>query len=302
MTHEADFYKNIIDNLYDGLYFVDRDRKITFWNKGAERITGYKAEQVVGLSCRDNILNHVTANGVQLCLVNCPLAASMEDGVPREAEVFLHHAEGHRVPVVVRASPIRNEGGEIIGAVETFSNNEALFSTRKRMTELNTKVLVDPLTGIGNRRFADARLQSVHFDVKSGNLSAGLLFIDVDHFKEFNDKYGHEVGDRVLRMVAQTLKSNLRITDAPIRWGGEEFIAILSDVPSLHAVKDVAEKMRNLVAYSTLPIPGGHMLSVTVSIGGILFNGFESINDNIKRADQLMYQSKKSGRNCVTVG
>ncbi len=83
MPNEKDFYKEIIDNLYDGVYFVDRDRVITYWNKGAERITGYSAEQTIGRACRDNLLNHVTANGVELCLTNCPLAAVMQDGNPR---------------------------------------------------------------------------------------------------------------------------------------------------------------------------------------------------------------------------
>src|SRR6478672_12515562 len=88
-----ELYKDVIDNLYDGVYFVDRDRVITYWNNGAERITGYKRKDVIGRSCRDNLLNHVTAAGVQLCLGRCPLAACMEDGIPKEAEVFLHHAD-----------------------------------------------------------------------------------------------------------------------------------------------------------------------------------------------------------------
>ncbi len=300
MSADEEFYKSLIDNLYDGVYFVDRDRNITYWNKGAERITGYKAHEVIGRSCRDNVLNHVTANGVQLCMTNCPLAASMEDGNPREAEVFLHHAEGHRLPVVVRASPIRNEKGEIIGAVETFSNNEALFSTRKRINELNTQILIDPLTGVGNRRFADARLQSAYADAKTGDFSAGILFVDVDHFKQFNDVHGHEMGDRVLKMVARTLKNNLRATDALARWGGEEFIVILQDVPTLQAVSDIAEKLRNLVAHSNVS-RNGDILSVTVSVGGILFNPLETIAQNIERADKLMYKCKQNGRNCTLV-
>src|SRR5215510_10153028 len=126
MPAEQDFYKNIIDNLYDGVYFVDRDRVINYWNKGAERITGYSAEQTIGRACRDNLLNHVTANGVQLCQDHCPLAAVMQDGKEREAEVFLHHANGHRVPIVVRATAMRDSEGNIIGAVESFSNNSSV--------------------------------------------------------------------------------------------------------------------------------------------------------------------------------
>ena len=108
MPEEKNFYKDIIDNLYDGIYFVDRDRVITYWNKGAERITGYSPAQTIGRSCRDNLLNHVTASGVQLCQNHCPLAAVMEDGREREVEVFLHHAQGHRLPVMIRATGSRS--------------------------------------------------------------------------------------------------------------------------------------------------------------------------------------------------
>src|SRR5512144_2150757 len=147
MPDDKDFYKDIIDNLYDGIYFVDRERVITYWNKGAERITGYASTQTVGRSCRDNLLNHVTANGVQLCLNSCPLAAAMEDGKDREAEVFVHHANGYRVPIVVRASPIRDKDGNIIGAVESFSNNNSVIEARNKLRELRQVAMTDPLTG-----------------------------------------------------------------------------------------------------------------------------------------------------------
>ena len=111
MLTEKNFYKDIVDNLYDGVYFVDRDRVITYWNKGAERITGYSAKETLGRACRDNLLNHVTANGIELCKSNCPLAAVMQDGNPREAEVYLHHKDGHRVPIIVRATAMRDAEG-----------------------------------------------------------------------------------------------------------------------------------------------------------------------------------------------
>ena len=75
MPQFPDFYKEVIDNLYDGVYFVDRSRTITYWNKGAERITGYKKDEVLGRSCQDNLLSHCTAEGVELCRDRCPLVA-----------------------------------------------------------------------------------------------------------------------------------------------------------------------------------------------------------------------------------
>ena len=85
---EDNFHKHLIDNLYDGVYFVDVDRRITYWNRGAERITGYLSEMVVGTFCNNNLLNHITDNGKHLCEDGCPLLETIRDGREREAEVL----------------------------------------------------------------------------------------------------------------------------------------------------------------------------------------------------------------------
>lgn len=301
MTEDKDFYKDIIDNLYDGVYFVDRDRMITYWNKGAERITGYSASQTLGRACRDNLLNHVTANGVQLCQSNCPLAAVMEDGHEREAEVFLHHADGHRVPVAIRASPLRDSKGEIIGAVESFSNNSNVIDTRSKLRALRREVTSDSLTGVGSRKFLERRLDALMAEYKNNLGAAGLLFMDVDHFKLVNDTFGHHTGDTVLRMVAKTLRFALRATDTIGRWGGEEFIAIVYEIPDQRALKATAEKIRTLVECSRLDLKEKR-LAVTISIGGTLLQPGDTPESLVHRADELMYASKREGRNRVTIG
>ncbi len=300
MDDNPEFYKDIIDNLYDGVYFVDRDRRITYWNKGAERITGYKSDHVKGRFCRDNILNHITANGVQLCLTNCPLAASMDDGQPREAEVFLHHHDGHRMPVVVRASPIRNKEGEIIGAVETFSNNDQIIQTRRQVDELRQSVFTDHLTGIGNRRYLEEGLHAAKMEIEREIGVAGMIFIDIDNFKNINDTYGHETGDQILLMVVRTLKHNLRGTDLLGRWGGDEFMAIIHHVQELSVLQDLAKKLRVMVENSRLDLEAAR-LSITVSIGATLIKADETYEKFFERADRLMYKSKKAGRNQITV-
>ncbi len=301
MSEDRDFYKELIDNLYDGVYFVDRDRVITYWNKGAERITGYNAGHTIGHSCRENLLNHVTANGVQLCLTNCPLAACMEDGNVREAEVFLHHADGHRLPVVVRAAPLRDDHGEIIGAVETFSNNNNVITARRELREMRFKAFTDHLTNIPNRRYMEGRLRAAIAQYSGLTGGAGLLFIDVDHFKKLNDLHGHEVGDKVLRMVANSLMLNLRATDTVGRWGGEEFLVILHDVQTVEALEQIAAKLSTLVACSRLDLDD-QSLCVTISVGATLLRPGDTPEIFVRRADQLMYQSKQAGRNRVTIG
>src|SRR5689334_15269715 len=115
----------LLELLFDGLYYVDRNKKISFWNKAAEKITGYERAEVTGFCCADNILRHIDDEGHELCLDGCPLSATLFDGQVREAHVYLHHKRGHRVPVSIRVTPIRDAEGEIIGAAEVFADNTA---------------------------------------------------------------------------------------------------------------------------------------------------------------------------------
>jgi diguanylate cyclase (GGDEF)-like protein/PAS domain S-box-containing protein len=298
---DAGFYRQILDNLHDGVYFVDRERVVTYWNKGAERISGYSATEMLGHSCSDHLLNHVTADGLPLCQTQCPLAACMADGLPREAEVFLHHADGHRVPVLVRGAPLRDASGAIIGAVESFSGNAATWAAREEARELRGSTQRDALTGVASRSFMDGRLRAVVAEYAERVPAAGLFFADVDHFKGFNDTYGHDVGDRVLRMVASTLGASVRSGDVVARWGGEEFLVLAYEIASRAGLAALGEKLRALVAASRLDL-AQESATVTISLGATLLRRADSPESLVRRADQLMYASKGAGRDRVTLG
>lgn len=123
---------------------------------------------------------------------------------------------------------------------------------------------------------------------------------DIDHFKAFNDRFGHDTGDRVLRMVAQTLASNVRSFDVVGRWGGEEFVVILEKV-DLEELSRRTDVLRRLVGSSSLSA-GDELLSVTISIGGAIARPGEDPSETLKRADGFLYRSKEAGRNRVTCG
>lgn len=303
MGMDSAFYKDILDNMLEGVYFVDTNRVITYWNRGAERITGYFAKDVTGRSCRQTMLNHVSASGEELCEGKCPLMACIEDGSPREAEMYVHHADGHRLPVAIRVAPMVDEHGMVIGAVETFTTN--LRDTgilRQELRRLRRSLRMDPLTGIGNRHYLEGRLRGTLTEVQGTvPLSAGILFIDIDGFKPINDTWGHQVGDRVLCMVAASIRHSLRQSDSVGRWGGEEFVVIVEDVYTPEDLHAVADKARIAIQSSRLDLDDWS-LSVTASIGATLLCPTDTHESAIGRADSLMYQSKSGGRNRVTVG
>ncbi len=296
---EAMFYRSMLENFYEGVYFVDVQRKITFWNKGAERITGFTASEILGKYCFDNILNHVDDDGVALCEEGCPLHQSIQDGKLRESGVYLHHKEGQRVKIFVRTTPIYEES-QIIGAVEVFVDDSEKATLVSNLEKLKQLAMYDQLTQLPNRRYTESYLKAHLNEYLSTNIPFGVAFLDIDHFKHFNDTYGHEMGDRVLQMVAKTYQSAVRKGDLVARWGGEEFIAVFPAIDRDGLVR-AAEKLRMLVEKSVLREDDGE-LSVTISIGATLVLPEDNLEAVINRADQLMYQSKQNGRNQFTIG
>ena len=289
----------VLDNLSDGVYFVDRRRRILYWNQGAERITGFSKDEVVGRRCVDNILNHCDDAGTVLCGKGCPLLATIRDGKQREAHVYLHHKDGHRKPVAIRAAAIRDATGRIIGAAETFHDDTVLSDTRHRASEFERDSMLDALTGVGNRRLGKAVLAGWIEQFDGYGRGFGVLFADVDHFKQVNDMFGHDVGDEALRAVARTLEETSRASDTIVRWGGDEFLLLAADARP-QTLELIAERVRALVARSEL-FTGAGAVSVTVSIGGTLATPGDTAALILRRADALLYASKGAGRNRVTL-
>jgi diguanylate cyclase (GGDEF)-like protein/PAS domain S-box-containing protein len=293
-------YQKIIDDLHDGLYIVDSDRKIVFWNHAAERISGYAAKEVIGSPCADNILCHVDDAGLNLCCGECPLAVTINSGAPHDAEVFLHHKSGHRVPVSVRVMPLTDDDGNVIGAVETFSDSSHRTANEMRLKELEKLALLDGLTQLANRRYLDRELESRLEEMNRYEIPFGILFMDLDDFKAINDRYGHDTGDKVLQFVAGTFSANSRPFDLYGRWGGEEFVGIIRNVNTAN-LKHMGQRLRRLVEKSFVFVDG-EKLKVTISIGATMAVENDTVHTLFQRADGLMYQSKAAGKNRLTIG
>jgi len=294
-------YENILEQLTEGIYYIDTERRITYWNKAAENITGFTREEVMGKSCSDNLLRHIDANGNEMCTSACPLFDAIDKGETKEKSIYLHHKDGHRVNVFTRVSPITDNKGKVIGAVELFNDlsknthGELIYE----LENLKKEVFLDPLTKTGNRRYAEINLERRFSDWLEQKIPFSVFFIDIDHFKNINDTYGHDIGDKVLKMVSNSLMSLMRSMDIVCRWGGEEFV-ILSPNLTTKTMSDIGERIRMFIEKSWLTIEDGHNVSVTISIGCSTIKDDDSIQSLMKRADAAMYQSKLKGRNRVT--
>ncbi len=242
---------------------------------------------------------HVDEQGERLCLKGCPLSATLTDGDVREADLFLRHKAGHRVPVRVRVAALRDATGGIAGAVETFTDNSPRLAALQRIQELQQLAYLDTITGVGNRRYTELTLQARLDELRRYGWTFAVLFIDIDRFKQINDAYGHEVGDRVLGLVARTIVGSLRSFDFLGRWGGEEFVAVVP-MQFESQLAPLASRCRALVERSALR-EGGRPVAVTVSIGATMAVASDTVASLVARADELMYRSKTAGRNRVTL-
>jgi diguanylate cyclase (GGDEF)-like protein/PAS domain S-box-containing protein len=290
----------MLDALKEGAIFVDRERRITYWNKAAERLTGFRSEEVVGHRCSENILVHVDCQGKNLCKAGCPLLATMEDTLTREAEVFFHHRRGHRVPVSVRTTPLEDDEGNVVGGIELFAE----ISPRKTSGSGWRNWSGDPFSTFSPGFPTDATSirswRPFSLSAEERRSFRGPLFRHRP-FQGVQRYPWHDIGDRVLETTAKTLVSAVRSFDVIGRWGGEEFVGLFPNAER-ETLASIGERLRSAVEATWIEADG-QRLSVTVSIGGASAAKEDlSAAAVVKRADTMMYRSKQEGRNRVTVG
>lgn len=284
-------YAAIVGNLHDGVYFVDTERQISLWNKAAEKITGYRADDMLGKNCENSGLCHIDGNGRQLCHGVCPLTATMTDGQYRHAQVYARHKEGYRIPLLVETFPVTSEN-KIIGGIEIFTRNSPKVYEDDLVEQLTGIAMRDPVTKLPNRRhlesFLDFKLDEYR---RFGRLFA-VLFADINEFSRFNNQYGHEVGDKVLLNIGTSLKQSIRKDDLVGRWGGDEFVGIYA-LSKQEDSEIVAQKFSQMVA-NTAVIQEGLSLQVSASVGITVVRPGDTAETIIARADQLMYNNKSA--------
>lgn len=290
--------KNILENLSDGVYFVDKDRNIQYWNKGAERITGYSPEEVIGKNCSDNILTHVTDKGQHLCKTMCPLAATIKDGQPRSLQAFLKHKDGHRIPVHISSTQMKNDEGKVIGGVECFFNNSSIMSSLRELEELKQASLICEVTGIGNRSYLERFISDKLNEKEWKKTQLTVIGFEIDNYENLKTSYNQQVIDLLSKMVARTLEANMQGDCLLGRWNEQLFLAAIPKMKKSDTVKN-ADRLRILVENSSKNFTKGK-LSVTVSVGCYETKEKESLQSILDTITSLVEKSKTNSGNCVS--
>jgi diguanylate cyclase (GGDEF)-like protein/PAS domain S-box-containing protein len=261
---DPEIFRTVLDSLQTGVSVADRTGKIMLWNQGAERLTGYKRHEVLGRSCRDNVLAHCNDQGCVACGATCPFTRTLHEGRPQEANMQLRHKAGHPVHVFMRIAPIRDPHGSIIGLAESF-DEQAFTPDRDRHHHILAEHgCTDEITGIPNREFTRFHLDENFASFARYSLPFSIMCIQVDRLDHFRAAYGRPAGDAILRLVAQTMRNSLRPTDFLGRWTEDQFLAILTNCDS--GVEKAGERIREVIGYAGLQW-WGDQLTVTTSAG-----------------------------------
>jgi len=180
------------------------------------------------------------------------------------------------------------------------ASKQEIDALQENLEAVRTESLTDPLTQLANRKFFDASLEHAITDARAKNEPLSLMLTDIDHFKNFNDSFGHLTGDQVLRLVAMSVKQNVKGQDTAARYGGEEFAIILPNTVLRSAIT-VADHIRRAVMTKELMkrSTGEHLGRVTISIGVATLHKGDTVQSLIERTDSCLYAAKRHGRNRV---
>lgn len=280
-------FETIVEMMGAGLILVNKRGIITFINDyGVELLKcersvllGRPVEELLPVSPEEKAGN--------------PLIQALNRGEPFTGDEVFKCGEGERLVVHVISRPLKID--------QAFEGNLILFfdiSKRKKYEEDLLKAsITDCLTGLFNRRFAEKELERAKALAERYELPFSVLMIDIDDFKKINDRFGHDVGDLVLKTLATILKHNCRESDVIARWGGEEFLVLLSNT-GFEGAGTIAERLRKTVANLRVK----DLPHFTISIGYTTYRKGEDIESLIKRVDSALYSAKGSGKNtCVGI-
>lgn len=282
---EPEICRNILESLPTGVCVVDIRKKIVFWSDGAERITGHLRHEVIGHSCVGQPLLHCDQPGCEFCGENCPLARAIKTSHPAEATGFLHHKAGHEIPVCIRAVPIHNEHGSIIGAVETFENLQS-GPGPERVATRQMPDFTDGVTGVASRAMMLSHLSGAMIRFIKVQVPFALLLFRVEGLAHFRASLGAEAASSLLRVMARTLENNVWMMDFVGRWSEDQFLVILGSCPE-QAVGRVRERVRRSLAGEGIEW-WGERRSLPVSIGEASVQSGDSVEQMLERAKKSL--------------
>ncbi|HUF74039.1 MAG TPA: diguanylate cyclase [Gammaproteobacteria bacterium] len=279
-----------LDSIGDAVLTTDRLGNVTYLNHVAETLTGWSHDSALGRPIAE-VFNIVDGETRRQAANPAQRAIAEDKTVGLAIGCVLLRPDSTELKIEDSAAPIHDRQGRVSGAVIVFREASQSRTITERMAYLAQH---DFLTGLPNRVLLRERLTQAIGLARRHGRAVGILYLDLDNFKQVNDSLGHEKGDQLLRAVANRLLASVRATDTVCREGGDEFVILLSALKRSADANDVAKKVR--AAFDIPLLVDGREFRVTVSIGISLFpQDGDSVDAMLREADTAMYRAKADG-------
>jgi diguanylate cyclase (GGDEF)-like protein/PAS domain S-box-containing protein len=290
------FEKKLIDNMHDGVIFVDSQSTILLWNTGVERLTGVSSAAACGRTLLPSLMDMCNGREQRVSNEECPVAHAISTGVQWLGRVSIMGRQGRHTAADLHAIPVRSNDGAIHGATVLLHDVSSETSLEEKCQALHAQVAKDPMTQVANRAEFDRMLNNFVAAHQESNLPCSLIMSDLDHFKSINDTHGHQAGDTAIISFASLLKTMCRSGDLVARYGGEEFAILCADCTNAAAARK-AEAIRKALSEITHASLGN--ASFTASFGVTELQMGDTPETMLRRADRALLQAKDQGRNQV---
>ena len=276
-------YRNLIENLYEGLFYVDKNRRIKFWSKGAEKITGYSKYEAINNVCSEDFLNPTDADGKKRINDFNLFNQTLKNGMSKQYELTITHKDGHNVPIAIRIAPMYDSKDEIAGATQLFTDNRDHLEHLVTDSEEYQQSYIDPVTKLPNKASIEMSIDIKLSEYRRYNRPFGLLFFEIDNFEKLDNIYGDEFDENVLTTISELLLEDIRPFDIAGSWSEKEFAIVLVNVDE-DSVKIIANRLIKHIENINFTIGKGS-LDITLSIGGIIATvGFGGTGGIIEQA------------------
>lgn len=277
---DPEVWRTILESLPIGLCVLDPQKRVVLWSEGAERITGHLRHEVVGRSCVPDPILHCDQPGCEFCSEQCALAQAMKTAHRVENRGLLHHKDGHEIPVRIRAVPVHNEHGSIVGAVETFEEVEESVNLERRCRISESEI--DPTTFAAKHETTQWHLARALAGFRDNRIPFVILLLRVEQLAHFRARFGTEAAASFLRLVARTLEAAVSMAEVIGRWSDDQFLMLLPECGH-EALPSIREKVRRTVASEGIEW-WGERHSLPVSIGEATVQPDDTLETLLDRA------------------
>ncbi len=290
------FYRHMLNNVQQGLIFIDSEFRILQWNKATVQLTGQASESVLHQYWKPSLVGFCDRHGQPLPDHSCPFLAMLSSGERSQQKMKILRADGTFIDVKVEIVPFTNARGKLTGGAIILNDISEQRVLEQTIIHLNERASQDQLTRVANRGELNRQLPNFIKNHADNDPPGAIIICDIDYFKRINDHFSHQAGDEALKSFAALLRDSCRSTDLVARYGGEEFVMLCPRCDLAEAM-DLAETLRRKIQRASIPALRG--ACITASFGVTVVRPGDSEESAMARADRGLLTAKENGRDRV---